>query len=172
MWCESESEAKEERGRGEDRMKGPSGQRSRHHNTGSRRGYSHLGQREPTGVCNCACVCVRFRADSDRVEQTASGASASAGARGRVCVPARYVRPASGASPSEAERHVEYVASALSVCVEACVVPSDQYCFFQVTAFWLDKGCPSFLFFPSLRVFLQSLHSNSKDISCVLLSTT
>lgn len=133
MHGEGESEVKEERGRAEDKMKGPSGQGSRHHSTGSRTGYSHLGQREPAGVCNCACVCVRFRAESDRLEQKVSGASASA--HDRVCVPARCVRPAFGASPSEAERHVEYVASALSACVEACVAPGDQRWFFQVTAF-------------------------------------
>lgn len=126
MQGESESEVKEERGRGEDRMKGPSGQGSRHSNTSSRRGYSHLGQHEPTGVCNCACVCVHSRAESDRLEQTVSGASVSASAHDRVRVPVKCVQPASGASPSEAERHVEYVASALSACVEACVVPSDQ----------------------------------------------
>lgn len=117
---------KEEKGKGEDRMKGPSGQGSRHSNTSSRRGYSHLGQHEPTGVCNCACVCVHSRAESDHLEQTVSGASVCASAHDRVCVPARCVQPASGASLSEAERHVEYVVSALSACVEACVAPSDQ----------------------------------------------
>lgn len=111
-------------------MKGPSGRGSRHRNTGSRRGYSHLGQREPTGVCNCACVCVRFQTDSDRLEPTTSGASVNASAHGCESVPARCVRPAFGASLSEAERHVEYVASALCECVETCVVPSDQCCFF------------------------------------------
>lgn len=88
MQGESESEVKEERGREEDRMKGPSGLGSRHSNTGSRRGYSHLGQHEPTGVCNCACVCVRSRDESDRLEQTVSGASVSASAHDCVCVPA------------------------------------------------------------------------------------
>lgn len=169
MEGEGESEVKEERGRGEDRMKGPSGQGSRHSNTGSRRGYSHLGQREPTGVCNCACVCVHSRADSDHLEQTASGASASASAHARVCVPARCVRPVFGAS--EAERHVEYVASALSVSVEAYEAPSDQCWFFQVTAFWLAEERPSFLF-SSLPLFLQSLHSKSTRISGFCLSTT
>lgn len=154
MEGEGESEVKEERGRGEDRMKGPSGQGSRHSNTGSRRGYSHLGQREPTGVCNCACVCVHSRADSDHLEQTASGASASAHAR--VCVPARCVRPVFGAS--EAERHVEYVASALSVSVEAYEAPSDQCWFFQVTAFWLAEEPPSFLFSSLLFPYSFSLY--------------
>lgn len=152
MQGESESEVKEERGRGEDRMKGPSGRGSRHHNTGSRRGYSHLGRREPTGVRNCACVCVRSRAESDRLERTASGVSASASVHDRACVPARCVRPAFGASPSEVERHVEYVASALSACVEACAAPSDQSWFFQVTAFWLAEGRPLFPFFYSFNL--------------------
>lgn len=146
MQGESESEVKEERGRGEDRMKGPSSQGSRHNNIGSRRGYSHLGQHELTGVRNCACVCVRSRAESEHPEQIASGASGSASAHGRVCVPARSVRPAFWASPSAAELHVEYVLSALSARVGACVAPGDQCWFFQVTAFWLDEERPSYPF--------------------------